>query len=130
MKTEPTLRDVGWLAKGCWEHHFTWRFHPATKQDWLIAVIVGGIGLLVIIAGALTDCPECGPSQVAILGFILLLVGLGFFVKGNHQYNREKQDYIDYAMDRWENGDGALPSLESLKHWAPGFEKPRNAGDD
>ena len=42
--------------------------------------------------------------------------------------DREKQDYIDYAIDRWENGDGALPTLENLKNWAPGFEHPKNAG--
>lgn len=130
MKTEPNLRDVRWIAKGCWEHHYNWRTHPATKQDWLIAFIVGGIGLLVIVAAALTDCPECGVSAPAVLGFTMLIVGFIFFFIGQRHYDREKQDYIDHAIDRWESGDGALPSLESLKNWAPGFEKPRHDGVD
>ena len=53
LKTEINSRDVYWIARGCWNHHFNWKIHPATRADWFTGLVTGASGVGILIIGAI-----------------------------------------------------------------------------
>jgi len=110
---------VRWLAKGYWGNHFNWRIHPKARP----AFIISGIALLVLAILAIVSMVGVGvdivtgnggvatvqtnpvPSAAIMMSMLVFIASLlwGFFL-----YAKERDDFVDLAIQRWEE-DETLP---------------------
>jgi len=117
MHSELRGTDIKWIAKGYWGNRFTNRVHPKVKADWLVAVVTGAIGIVVLLvsACAYSVSETTGPDPIAGVGIALVLVGLGFFLKGQFAYEAELNKFADKTVAAWESGNHQIPDAETVE---------------
>lgn len=124
MHNELRETDIKWIAEGYWLEQFRWRFHPRVKIPWLIALITCVAGVAIAVANTVDSANDVmvasGPSAVAGVAVALVLVGVGFFLKGIVTTQAEKEQFIAHIIDEWERGTRQIPDAkavaEFLKH--------------
>lgn len=121
MKEQLTARDIQYIAEGCWRHNFNYKFHQVVKTPLTIAAITGIAGLATVIAEIAdrsNDAVErIGPSVTSFVGISLVIVALGFFLWADWLSSRERERFIDYAVENWENGEKTIPTTEFLNEF-------------
>ena len=121
MHSELRGTDIEWVARGYWGRRFTGRLHPKVKTSWLVALITFVAGVAVLI-GAMVDeantaIVESGPSATTGVAIALVLVGLGFFLKGQFTYEAAQTEFTDHAVAQWEVGNHQIPDAETVEEF-------------
>ena len=67
---------------------------------------------------------ESGPSATMGVAIALVLVGLGFFLKGQFSYQSAQTEFADHAVAQWESGNHQIPDAETVEEFINGEVKP------
>jgi len=128
MHSELTGTDIRYIAKGYWRHKFKWGFHPRVKLSMIIALVTFVAGIAVVV-GDFVDTPtttstatnstievmaSSSPSAVIFVAMALVLVALGFFLRGMYVLESEEDKFLDSVTAHWEAGDKSIPSAKTV----------------
>lgn len=115
MKEDLTGTDITMMAKGYWEQHFRWRFHPGARMWLMGAALLAVLTAIAAIVSASVEGPDIGP--VGTMALVLLLLVMGLFMVAAWYYARAKEEFLIWVTTNWEKGDRTLPRTE----WVEAF---------
>ena len=121
MHSELRQTDVKWIAEGYWREHFRWHMHPEVKTPWIVAAITFVVGIAVILGYAVDEVNsavvESGPSAIAGVAIGLMLVALGFYIKGLFSFDKAKEQFITSITNQWEGGNRQIPDPQAVEEF-------------
>jgi hypothetical protein len=103
-----TSTAVCWIAKGHWDRYYSTRLYPRTVNLWGTSGVFALFFLLFWIFSA-----ESSSVYTHVSLLMLLLSGL-FAILAVREQTKAKNDYVDYCITRWEQGDPTLPDFKSV----------------
>jgi hypothetical protein len=106
--------DVRWIARGYWDKYFDWRIYPGVRRM-LVAAVVAFVLLvaLAVASGAYGGMESVPPAYLTVM-FVLGIICVALLVLTGMRMRRDKEDFIDSCVSRWESGKHELPSFDSV----------------
>jgi len=124
MHKELKGTDIQWLAEGWWSHYFKYRACSKANTTGVLAIVAVLVGLALLLTGfiasghlldAANDVPL--PTWVVALfaiGGVALLAAFVLFMRVSDIERRERDKFVDYVTDRWEEGCRDIPDAETV----------------
>jgi hypothetical protein len=130
MHKEIRGTDMQWLAEGWWGFYFRRRKLGKVKGYEPIALIAALVGPMLLfaaffIAGGLFERSEPDVLSalpdwalaIMVIGAILGVIGFILLFRMGSIERRERETFVDYVIDQWEEGSRDLPDAEGIAEY-------------
>ena len=126
MHKEMRATDVQWLAGGWWRQYHKHRALNEARVPGIMAAVTVVLGVVLIIIGIIGMPPpghdvgvENPPWTIAMVGVggVVLVVALVLYFRADQITRNAEDRFTDYVLDQWEQGERALPDIETVAEY-------------